>query len=363
MIYKLKYPFWSRQPVFHYHNLKYWLFPPGIIQHNNPIKNKFYNSEIYFAQYENITAQKKKQFASFIQTYFLPNKVEKYNPPIQSILNYFKNHNNKVYLSMLYDSNYNNRLIGTMSTRPLICNIDKNEISLYYVDFLCVHSKYRKKGIAAKIIYSHYVNHRAVNKNAIFLFKREGPNTLIVPLTIYNNYLFDIFYWDKCVTFDHPNIQTLLITIQNMDLFIDVIERLRLSNFRCIIIPNINHLHYLIQKKEIFVFVTLIDKEPYDCFIFKKTYTTYNGKASLEAFASFKETDESVFVLSFMCAISQIYQINKFQKLFIENISNNNIIIKKIMKRYNYIWKGKCTYYFYNFGYRPLKSNNVFLLN
>ena len=37
-IYKLKFPFWSRQPVFHFHNLKYWLFPPGIIQHGKPEK-------------------------------------------------------------------------------------------------------------------------------------------------------------------------------------------------------------------------------------------------------------------------------------------------------------------------------------
>ena len=27
-IYKIKYKFWSRQPVFHYHNLWYWLVPP-----------------------------------------------------------------------------------------------------------------------------------------------------------------------------------------------------------------------------------------------------------------------------------------------------------------------------------------------
>ena len=41
--YRLKYQFWSRQPVFHYHNLKYWLFPPGIIQHKRPEKNKLNN--------------------------------------------------------------------------------------------------------------------------------------------------------------------------------------------------------------------------------------------------------------------------------------------------------------------------------
>ena len=367
MIYRLKFPFWSRQPVFHYHNIRYWLFPPGIIQHGKPEKNKFYNSKIFFDHYRQISTEKKTLFATFIQKHFLPKNAEKYKPPINGVLNYFKNHNNKSYLSILYDHTFQKKIIGTMSTRPLICYIGdftkKNKINLYYVDFLCVHQKYRKKGYAPKIIYSHYVNHRAVSDNAIFLFKREGPNTLIVPLTIYNNYLFDIYYWDKLVTFDHLSIKTILITKQNIDLFVNVFERLQQSNFECIITPNINHLQHLIEKKEIFVCVTLINKVPYDCFVFRKTYTTYNGSNSLEAFASFKETDDSVFVLSFMCAISQIYQINKFQKLFIENISNNNIIIKKIMERYNYIWKGKCSYYFYNFGYRPFKSNDVFLLN
>ena len=38
IIYKLKFPFWSRQPVFHYHNLIYWIFPPGIINHDKPEK-------------------------------------------------------------------------------------------------------------------------------------------------------------------------------------------------------------------------------------------------------------------------------------------------------------------------------------
>ena len=47
-IYKIKFPFWSKQPVFHFHNLKYWIIPPGIIQHENPEKNKFYDEKIFF---------------------------------------------------------------------------------------------------------------------------------------------------------------------------------------------------------------------------------------------------------------------------------------------------------------------------
>ena len=61
-IYKLKFPFWSRQPVFHFHNLKYWIIPPGIIQHGKPEKDKYYDPDIYFDSYFN-TPTKKKHYS------------------------------------------------------------------------------------------------------------------------------------------------------------------------------------------------------------------------------------------------------------------------------------------------------------
>lgn len=361
-IYKLKFPFWSRQPVFHFHNLKYWFFPPGIIQHGKPEKDKFYDKNIYFDTYTNTPTKKKVLFAQFIKGHFLPHKTEKWSPPTKGVLNYFKGHNKKTYLSMMYDKN-NFKLISTMSTRPLDCYIGNQKLSLGYVDFLCVHQKYRKRGLAPKIIYSHYVNSRYKSKDTVFLFKREGATTLIVPLTAYNNYVFDIFYWDKLVRFDQPNIKTILITPQTFHYFVYVYERLMESNFDCLIIPNINHIKLLVKDKQMFITVTLIDKEPYDCFIFHNTYTTYNGKKSVECIGSFKETDESVFVLGFLCSISLIYEMMPFTRLFIENISNNNILIKNILKRYEPIAKLKASYYFYNFGYRPFESSKVFILN
>ena len=165
------------------------------------------------------------------------------------------------------------------------------------------------------------------------------------------------------VKFDQPNIRTTLITKQTFYLFYEVFQRLKQSAFECIILPALSHLKLLIEKQQIFACVTLIDNEPYDCFFFRNTYTSYNGKNSIEAFASFQETDESVFVLGFLCAISLIYKLQKFERLFIENISNNNIIIKNILKRYAPIMKTRCSYYFYNFAYRPFFSNNVLLLN
>ena len=125
----------------------------------------------------------------------------------------------------------------------------------------------------------------------------------------------------------------------------------------------INHIELLVKDEQMFISVTLIDNEPYDMFVFHNTYTRYNGKRGMECICSFKETDESVFVLGFMCSISLIYQQMNFTRLFIENISNNNIILKKIMQIYEPISKTKASYYFYNFAYRPFLSNDVFILN
>ena len=95
-IYKIKVPFWSKQPVFHFHNIKYWLIPPGIIQHKKPEKNKFYDSKIFFDTYGNTPTKLKSLFAYFIKRHYLPNKEEKYNPSKMDVLNFFKYHNRKV---------------------------------------------------------------------------------------------------------------------------------------------------------------------------------------------------------------------------------------------------------------------------
>ena len=102
-IYKIKFQFWSRQPVFHIHNLKYWLIPPGIIQHHKPEKDKFYEINVKFIEMYNLNAQKKALITKFIGSHYMPHKYEKYVPTKKSIISYFNGHNNKSYLSLMYD--------------------------------------------------------------------------------------------------------------------------------------------------------------------------------------------------------------------------------------------------------------------
>ena len=67
----IMFPFWSKQPVFYYYNLYYWLFPPGIIHHGKHEKNKFYNGFIEFFNYNNLKTEKKALLYSFLKVIIL----------------------------------------------------------------------------------------------------------------------------------------------------------------------------------------------------------------------------------------------------------------------------------------------------
>ena len=72
--------------------------------------------------------------------------------------------------------------------------LDNKKITVNYVDYLCVHKKNRKQKVAPNLIYTYYVTQRNETSNPIFLFKRESAKTMIVPLTTYLSYAFNISY-------------------------------------------------------------------------------------------------------------------------------------------------------------------------
>ena len=83
----MKSPFWSRQPVFHYHYFHYWLFPPGILQYTFKI-NKYFDGNIEFKSYNNLENKKKALMCSLLRSHYSPKQHEKFNPPNEGILNY-----------------------------------------------------------------------------------------------------------------------------------------------------------------------------------------------------------------------------------------------------------------------------------
>ena len=67
---------------------------------------------------------------------------------------------------------------------------------------------------------------------------------LIVPLTIYKNYVFDITTWDKNVNFnEHAFIQLIKVTKQTSNLLLELLNK-SVYKFKCVIMQNISHILY-----------------------------------------------------------------------------------------------------------------------
>ncbi len=364
---KIKFRFWSVQPVFHLYNLYYWLFPVGIIQKDMPPITKFYDGNILTKSFKDISTEKKALLCWLVQSHFLNNKKTKYNPPKHAILDYFKAHNSNSFISLQLSNHFykNNRanIISAMTSRPLICHIYKHKIQVNYVDFLCVHKKHRKQGNAQKIIYSHYRDVRRMKSNPVFLFKREGHINFIVPLTIYNAYAFSLKHL-KTPTFELPNnIVCQLINNGNFPLFLHFFGEIK-KEFNCFITPCISHIKHLISKKLLFICLIIENNKPVGVYIYRRPYTSYKGKESIECIASYYKLGYyDIYKKSFRNSIVLINKIYPIDIAIIENISNNTDIVKYLMKKTPVLWKCPMAYFLYNFAHRPFLSSNVFLIN
>jgi len=361
-VYKIKYPFWSRQPVFHHHNLWYWYKPPGIIQKDKPTLNKYYIPGIRFKEVSQLKNYEKIQFYELIKNNYLPYKNELYDPSMNDIMDYFQSHNNKSFISLNYENNLkpgkNNKLISTMTTKPLYIHINGTTFSLYIVDYLCVHKDERKKGIAPITIYSHYVNQRHKHDNIIFLFKREGDTTAIVPLMIYKLYAFDTLIWDKTADFDEPYIYTLELNDLSSKLFVSLLSDAQ-EKFKCVITPFLGNVIHLTNNKQFIIYILIYKKQPVGFYVFINNHTTYNGKRSIELCASYSKIKKEIFVLGFLNCINKINKMIPFEVILIEDTSDNNFILNVLMKRYITLFESIMSYYFYNYANIPFMSYEV----
>ena len=108
--FKITHRFWSRQPVFHFHNLLYWLKPPGIISTSLPsFTSKFYSEQALLYNYMNLSKKQKRDMFQLIHNNFLYEKDLQYKPTPTSIFSYFENQ--PCYISLFYQ--FNSKLLQT----------------------------------------------------------------------------------------------------------------------------------------------------------------------------------------------------------------------------------------------------------
>ena len=354
--FKIKHPFWSKQPVFNYYNLYYWMIPATVIENDLPEVNKYYNiRNIVFKKVSSITELEITEMIDLLQNHYYKNDTIHYYPKKCNILPYLLNNNNNSYVSLYYKSK---KVVGMLTGRPLEVSINNTNFLTYYADFLCINKNNRKQNISTNLIYTHYYDQRYREPNIkTSLFKREHILSTYVPLVEYETYTFNVNNW---ITYSlHRSIKILKITKENITILHDFMKQEK-QRFKCFISNHMGNLIEILNTNNIHIYCTIINDKVYAAYFFRDLCTNYLKDSSIECFASIKKCSMELFLYSFSNIV--FFYKKKYSILLIEDVSDNDIIIKNILLKYDYMSKIRCGYYFYNYACRTVKKKDFFCI-
>jgi len=376
---RLKFGFWALQPVFHIYDVGYMIRAPGIIHDTLPEKNKYTNfKNIETILFTNLTELQTQRFVNLIKAHYLQNNDNIYNPKSENIVPYLRGHNDKTFVSFYTEEQYmvslkkgttiaDDKVIGVMTTRPVHIAINNGskdaKFDAYYVDYLCVDTLHRKKGIAPQLIQTHHYNQRQLNRNIVVsLFKREDELTGIIPLCIYSTYGFHVTTWTKPPDLS-GEYKLLEINPQNFHFLVNFMREME-PTFDIVICVEVSNMIELINTKNIFIYAILCDEQIVCAYFFRKTcIQAEKGLEVLTCFASICNCNDAIFIQGYKISFWKIAAENYFGFAAIENISHNNIIIDNIILKTKPLVISPTAYFFYNFAYPTFQSNKVLVIN
>jgi len=327
------------------------------------------------------------QFTEFIQKHFLQNKENTFMPTKENILPYFTcataaspcffSFYKEPEIVQTADLNVDSlvekkKIVGIMSSRPVTVAFRKSNsnvetIDVYYVDYLCVDSANRKKGIAPQIIQTHEYTQRHYETNpiSVSLFKREGTLTGIVPLTIFSIYAFNMSKWVRPSEL-LPLVSLLECTKTNFHFIVDFLKEMEeKKKFTMTICPSLTNILDIILSKNIYVYFLLKEHTIKAVYFFKKTCAYMRkGAEFLSCIASINNCQKSeLFIHGYKVALWRIKMAHPdFQYAVVEEISDNYWIVDALKKRTKPEFTNPAAYFFYNRAQHTIPSAKMLVL-
>ena len=357
---KIRYKFWTNQPVFHEHNLYYWSYKRGIINNELPTINKYCNFYNILVVEEGDTSLTPtlKGIVKFLQT-------RGHQCTLSTLSSYFVGCNSKSFISIRVKqpvgvegvkSKTDLSPSAIMTTRPLNVTFKKSpSFKIYYIDHLYAENDSRNHDIINEMFQTHEYTQRHKNKNIkVTLFKREKKIPGIVALTSYKIYHFKIKEIPNNRLL-HASMQLIEINKLNIRLLTTLIHNKR-NTVDCFIIPDLTNLLNIINSETYKVYGILEKDLLIACYFFRNSYIEND---EIVFFASISDCYYEIFIKGFTIALKKI----KAKHITIENISHNNIIINYLFLL-NIIPKFTISsyFYFYNYIKKPILPENIVIL-
>jgi hypothetical protein len=366
--------FWHTQPVFHIYNLKYWLRPPGTINAAPPPINKFVNlsnNSLVRAASEaganeaasEAGASHLSKICKFISDYYVIHATTTYKPSEQDIMAYLLCTNQPSFFNVYQEAPIpfvpERAIVGVTSCRVLNVVLRKKTFPVYYVDNLCIHPGYRKKGIAPEMIQSFYYTMSRTNpKVNAYLFKREGQLNAIVPLVCYDTYCFDMTYF--CAE-PHLHVSVVEIGATQLNLFSTFMKE-HTANFECIILPDISSVLNLLKLGKIKIYGIQHQGTLTAVYVFRLLELYYDEKKAVECIAilskhkqsKHKQSKQSTDILmaGFTMIWTKLSAETKCAIVFIEDTAHSQAVIKPLDTNplVSRIFKSPTAFFLYNYA-------------
>ena len=373
---RIKMHFWHTQPVFHIYNLKYWLNPPGTINHEPPPVNKFVNlknNTLLLVDASNASLSTSR-ISQFIRDNYLIHDATTYNPSEADILAYLQCSNQPAFFNVYQESPIpfgptDREIVGVTSSRLLNVTLKKKKKPLtfpvYYVDNLCVKPGYRKKGIAPEMIQTFYYNvSRTVPNVKAYMFKREGQLNAIVPLVCYETYAFDMTHYPIDARMNAP-MAVIEIGPQNLTIFIAFVKD-QMPKFECVILPDISSVLNLIKCGNLKVYGILYQGELIAAYVFRRLELYYGEKKAVECIAilSNSKAQHDILTAGFALCWAKINAVTQSNILLIEATADSEAVIKGLdanpaVKRN---FKSPTAFFLYNYATYSVRNTKALLI-
>jgi len=412
MYVNISFPFWSKQPVFHFYKPHYLLKQDThiltknsdfnakrFIDYNKTFVFKFENGEL--GQQNDLL----KYYFSLIRRHYLRDKLCKFEPTNKYLLDtlYSQSSYVSLYKQVKFMPPFTEEVISGLTSKQIILyrknkNLSLRELYINYVDFLCTHYDHRKKYLTPKVIYmfvKHLMNNAEyedkektqlknnIDNSYIFMFKRESDKQSFVPFCSYNNYIFNIHKIQN--SFNKPvpifrKYKLNKISNTNKHLLYRCIEKIK-SSIDNLVYMNIDTIMHYINSGILHIYVVVdmnMKEDPFAVYIYKNNCFKYKNNDVIELtnciyfneslYSKNKEeikTTEREEILHefFMKTVVELCKENKeLGYISIENLCMNNIIIRGLKKENKELHKYQNNYYLYNYILLTKENNNIFMI-
>ena len=371
-------PFWSLQPIYKKYRLDHLLKIKGGVICKNPIPINKYHDFMHITTLDMNTISKKKLsvIVSLIQGHFLPfssGALIIYKPSKQSIQSMFLGHNDTCFVSTYElripyvdktDVIARNDLHGVITGRPVkLFLLDKDtSFTIQYVDLLCVHSDFRGKKIAPKLIQTHEYNVRKEKLDMhVSLFKREGIlSNALVPLVKYNCslYLNKFKYTELDLS-----CKIVRVTKDNFALYIHSVKQLY-KTLDVYVTTDYTHMLSLFHKDRFIIYLLMRQNIVIGCFYFRYYDCFYEGKDKIiECLGSIVDQDNRLNKYLLNGFLYVLYLLStEYPYIYMEALGHNTIFMEHMNIYRHSIVDTTSAYYLYNYIHKSIHSSKILLL-